>query len=281
MAADAIVLTLGSDRSVAEEGGDLGSIALPGPQSAFAQAVLAAAGPSKPVILVLVSSFPLSFEELIPSLSAVVLAYNPGFGASAVAAALFGANRWGRSVFTHYPANYPAAVALNDFSMVPSASNPGRTYRYYNGAVGPLSITVGQGLSYSALAVACSGSGSGSGVLTVACNVSCTAGPPGDQVLQVFHRAGPDVVARVAGAHPIPRLTMHGVQRLALGGEGASASVLFTLPEGATLGLVNATGARMLYAGSHFLDVWDGSANNVTLTFTVAEDSAVSVPPTP
>ena len=280
-AADAVVLALGTDRTVAEEGGDLSRISLPGLQSAFALAVLAAAGPGKPVVFLLVSSFPVAFEELYAQLPAVVLAYNPGMGAAAVAAAVFGdTNRWGRSVFTHYPANYTSAVALNDFGMVPSAVNPGRTYRYYTGAAGAATIRFGAGLSYNTLAVACAGAGSGSGSLTVACNVTSKTGPAGDQVLQVFHRASPAVIARVAGAHPVPLLTCVDVQRITIPA-GATVPVVFTLPEGYALSLVNATGARNAYAGEHYLDVFDGSANNITLTFTVAADAVVSVPPLP
>ncbi len=281
-AADTVLLALGSDRTVASEGTDLSTTALPGLQSAFALAVLAAVRPGTPVTLVLVSSFPLSFDELLGGLAGVVLAYNPGFGASAVAGALYGVNRWGRSIFTHYPTNYTEAVALNDFSMVPGPHNPGRSYRYYTGVPAPASITVGQGLSYSTLALNCSGSGSGSGTLALACTVATAAGPAGDQVLQVYHRPSPGVVARVAGAHPLPLRSMRAVTRVAVPGVGAGAvPVAFELAEGATLGLVNATGARLLYAGVHFLDVWDGSVNNVTLSFTVAEDGVVSVPPVP
>jgi hypothetical protein len=143
-------------------------------------------------------------------------------------------------------------------------------------------VALGQGLSYSALGLACSGSGSGSGVLALACNVSTRSGPPGEHVLQVFHRPGAGVVARVGGAHPLPLRTLCGVTRVAVGGAGAGAvSAGFALPEGRALGLVNATGARVLYAGLHYLDVWDGSVNNVTLEFEVAADADVSVPPLP
>ncbi len=196
-------------------------------------------------------------------------------------AALFGdANRWGRSIFTHYPAAYEGKVALDDFGMVPTANNPGRTYRYYNGAAGPATVAFGAGLSYNTLRVVCAGSGAGTGTLSVACNVTSAAGPDGDQVLQVFHRASPAVIGRVAGAHPVPLLTLRDVARFALPA-GATVAVAFSLPEAPALALVNSTGARNAYAGEHFLDVWDGGMNNVTLTFTMGADTVVAVPPTP
>lgn len=126
--ADVVILALGTDHNFAREGRDLNNISLPLIQQQFGQAVLAAAG-SKPVLLLIVSSFPIAFDSLADSVTATVLAYNPAFGAPAVAAALFGVNRWGRAVMTVYPGAYQEAVALDDFSMVPGPNNPGRCAR--------------------------------------------------------------------------------------------------------------------------------------------------------
>jgi len=255
-------------------------------QSAFARAVLTAAGTSnKPVVLLLVSSFPLAFEELYGDLSAVVLAYNPSMGAGNVGEALFGGlNRWGRSVYTHFPVAYTGAVALNDFRITPHPpSNPGRTYRYYSGSVGAPTITFGQGLSYHTLRVTCDPPSLGPatpGVITLSCQVTSDTGPSGDSVLQVFHRVSPGIIGRVGPLHPVPLLTCVEVQRFTIA-QGATIPVVFTLQEGAALALVNTTGARNVYAGVHFLDVWDGSINNVTLPITIAQDYVVNTPPLP
>ena len=274
-AADAVVLVLGTDQTVAGEGTDLTDTALPGVQSAFALAVAAAAA-GKPLVLVLVSSFPLAFDELVDAMPAVVLAYTPGMrGADAVAAALFGANRWGRAVLTHYPRSYPASVALNDFGMVPSKVNPGRTYRYYDGSVGAATVTFGQGLSYNTLALGCDGGVVADGSVSVACNVTSTAGPDGDQVLHVYHRVGADVVALVAGAHPIPIRSLVAATRLAVPA-GATRAAAFSLVASDALFLTTADGGRATYKGTHFLDVWDGAANNVTITIVVAATTADS-----
>ena len=208
-------------------------------------------------------------------------AYNPGFGAQAVAEAVFGgSNRWGRSIYTHYPAAYIKQVALNDFSVPPSAKSPGRTYRYYNNAAGPAPIVFGQGLSFNTQALSCSGGSDGLGSILINCTLTSLSGPRGDQILQVFHRVGPSVVARVSGAHPIPLSTLRDMQRFSVE-EGATVQVQFSLDEGYTLSLVNATGARNPLAGLHYLDVWDGGANNVTVPITLGLDSVVSVPPLP
>jgi xylan 1,4-beta-xylosidase len=287
-AADAVVLALGTDPSVAGEGTDRADSGLPGVQAAFAAAVMAAAGPSKPVVLVLVSDFPVAFDSLAGpgpgSPPAVVLAYAPVFGAPAVAAALYGANRWGRSVLTHYPHAYQASVALNDFRVAtgqaagapPSAPAhfPGRSYRYYDGSAGAPLVRFGQGLTYATTALACTGGwapGGGppgpSGSLDINCTLTPTAGPAGDQVLMVFHRPGDDVVARIGGAHPVPLASLRDFGRAALPAAGGGGGVPFTwsLPAATALALTDGTGASVLYAGTHYLDVWDGGANNVTI----------------
>ena len=51
--------------------------------------------------------------------------------------------------------------------------------------------------------------------------------------------------------------------------DGAAAAVSISLTASAALSLVEASGARVLYPGLHFLDVWDGGANNVTLAVEV------------
>ena len=129
----------------------------------------------------------------------------------------------------------------------------------------------GQGLTYSTLAMACAASESDSShdELTISCNVTSTSGTDGDQVLLIFHRASPDVVARVGGAHPIPLSTLVHFDRIVVPA-GAMVPVSWHLSVSRSCALVDETGARVLYPGAHLLDVWDGSTNNVTLTVEVA-----------
>ena len=96
----------------------------------------------------------------------------------------------------------------------------------------------------------------------------------------MFHRAGADVVARVAGAHAIPLRTLRDVARFPLAA-GATAGVSFVLDVGYAASLVNASGARNAWAGTHHFDVWDGGANNITVDVVLGADSVVSVPPLP
>ena len=286
-AADAVVLALGTDDSCAGEGTDLGDIGLPGVQSQFGLAVLAAAAAAaKPVVLLLVSAFPTAFDDVAAAgPAAVVLVYAPTFGAPAVAAQLFGdTNRWGRAVLTIYPRAYQDAVSLFDFSITPGESNPGRTYRYYNGSAGAPLVRFGEGLSYSSFATACAGAiEPASGAIAVQCNVSNAAGSPeGDQVLLVFHRASADVIARIGAAHPVPLASLVAFERLSLPAGGA-ATAAFRLHASESLALVDATGASVLYPGLHFLDVWDGGAFNATISIEVPGNAPAVIkrPPPP
>lgn len=269
---DATVMVLGTDQSIAHEGQDLASIALPGLQSQLGQAVLASAA-GKPVVLLMIGTFPTAFDALLEPTPAIVLGYAPTFGAPALADTFFGKlNRWGRAQLTVYPAAYQSLIALGDFGMTsrpasdPRGASPGRTYRYYNGAAGPALVRQGQGISYSTFTVACSVAyvAPGSETLSFACNVSNTAGPDSDIVLQVEHRASPDIVARIGSAHPVPLSTVVAGDRFTVPA-GTTVPVIINTTVLEALTLVDETGASVLYQGLHFLDVWDGGLNNITL----------------
>jgi hypothetical protein len=285
-AADVVVLALGTDQTLAHEGRDLADIGLPGNQSALGLAVRAAAAAAgRPVVLLLVSSFPTAFDALAEGPAAVVLAYTPAFGAPALAALLFGdANRWGRAPMTVYPRAFQDAVSLFDFGMTPGGNNPGRSYRYYSGAAGAPLVSFGAGKSYSTFALACGGSlAPGAAAARVACNVTNLAGPDGDEVLMLFHRPSAATVARVAGAHPLPLSALVDFARVAVAA-GRSATVTFELGVADTLSFTNEDGARALYPGMHFVDVFDGSANvTIALVLETPGDAVVVVrrPPRP
>ena len=289
-AADAVVLALGTDTTVAQEGGDRGDgIGLPGLQAQFGVAVLrAAAAANVPVVLVLLHNLPVSFDELVQPagagfkpVDAIVDAWAPMTYADEVAAALFGrSNRWGRATMTIYPKAYADAISIFEYSMT---KPPGRSYRYYDGSVGAPLISFGAGLSYSTFDVQCSGGlPAGAAAVQISCTVSNVAGPDGDEVLMVFHRPGAGVVARVNGAHPLPLRALVGFERVSAGA-GAAAPVSFELPVAEALGYVNADGLTVLYPGTHFLDVSDGGAANVTITVVLegAADVVAKRPPRP
>jgi hypothetical protein len=299
-ALDASVLALGTDRSVAGEGSDRADIGLPGVQLQFALAVLAAAARAgTPVVLVLVHNLPVSIDALLEGggggggVAAAVDAWAPTTHCSALAELLFGrsAGGWGRSVLTVYPAAYAQAVALLDMGFPATPASAGRGYRYYDGRAGAPLVRFGEGLSgYSTFSLSCAvggGGGGGGGVpaggsVAVNCTVTHTGGPGGDEVLLVMHRPGPDVVARVGGAHPLPLAALRDFQRVSVGAGGAG-SVAFALSVNASLAYTNEVGAQVLYPGTHYVDVWNGNTENVTLAVEVTGDAAVTVsaPPLP
>ena len=166
----AIILCLGTDRSVAGEGTDRSDIGLPGVQEAFSLAVLAAAAVrGTPVVLLLLHNLPVSYDALLTAPgappSAIVDAWAPTTNSEAIAQLIFGKfNKWGRSTLTLYPRAYQNAVSLYDYGNAPTSSNAGRSYRYYDGRAGPPLVRFGEGLSgYSLFSLACALSGGGVG----------------------------------------------------------------------------------------------------------------------
>jgi len=164
--ADAVVLVLGTDLSVAREGRDAVSIAVPDGQKKLIAAVTAAA--SKPVVVVMLSAVPLDISDLAadPKVGAILHLGQPSVQTLGAGDVLFGKKvPAGRTIQTVYPASYAAGISIFDFNMRPGPSswprpdcpksdwghckngtNPGRTHRFYTGkAVYPF----GFGLSYT------------------------------------------------------------------------------------------------------------------------------------
>eukprot|EP01061_Rhynchopus_euleeides_P036336 TRINITY_DN6126_c0_g2_i2.p1 TRINITY_DN6126_c0_g2~~TRINITY_DN6126_c0_g2_i2.p1 ORF type:complete len:781 (+),score=313.29 TRINITY_DN6126_c0_g2_i2:68-2410(+) len=148
--ADAVILAVGIDQSIEAEDHDRTSIALPGVQSQLVSQVIAkAAESSTPVVLVLINGGMVSLgKDVIASANGIVEAFYPGFfGASAVAATLFGENDrlGGKMPYTVYPAEYTQQVNMSLMSMN-ARGTPGRSYKYYTGET---EFEFGFGLSYT------------------------------------------------------------------------------------------------------------------------------------
>lgn len=183
-ASDVTVLVLGTDLSVAKENQDAVNLTFSQGQLALATAV-AAASPS-PIVVVTLSAVPLDLTPLLtdPKVGALVHAGQPSIQTLGVADVLFGrTSPAARAVQTVYPPAYQHQISPFDFHMRPGPSawprpdspgpcadvnpapagrpqpppivpspnctlgtNPGRTYRFYNGTA---VIPFGFGLSYT------------------------------------------------------------------------------------------------------------------------------------
>ena len=193
-----------------------------------------------------------------------------------------------------YPHAFIAALPISDLTI--SSHAPYRTYRYYNGSgtVGPALFPFGHGLSYSAFQSTCSG---GPAIVSTSANFSIgiqcktsnvgtgRAALIGDEILMVYHRAGDDVRAVVGGAHPVPLRSLRDFARLSDLVPGAATATASAFAFGpADLALVNATGAKILYPGTHYLEVSPrppAAPFTLTVTVTGAASPVGPAPPLP
>lgn len=282
--ADATILIVGYSNALIErEGADHTFTGLPATQEVLVRGVLAAA--RGPVVLVLVNAGAIALEpELQPA--AVVEAFYPAFGAPAIVRQLFGlTNRWGRLPYTMYESAFANRFALSDASVSGAPGPAKRTYRFYDGS--PL-WRFGDGGSYSTFApLDCEPTSAltfptdAPFAVTLSCvSTLAAASTSGDDVLLVFHATGADVASAVASAHPIPFQTLRHFDRISLAAGGAaSPPVAFTLSP-RDFSLTNATGASVLYPGTHTITVSGFNDRVVSFNVTLTGSAfAVAVPP--
>ena len=145
--ADAVVLFLGLDQTIENEGHDRSSLELPGQQQALVLAVAAAA--KAPVSVVLVNGGPLAIAPLKESskVGAILEAFMPGqYGAEAIMRVLLGAaSPSGLLPVTVYDADFVDRRPITNLDLRAAG---GVTYRYFDGT--PL-WPFGFGLSYAPL----------------------------------------------------------------------------------------------------------------------------------
>nr|GMD02689.1 probable beta-D-xylosidase 5 [Ipomoea batatas] len=148
---DTVVVVVGLDQSIEQEGLDRDNLKLPGFQEKLVTDVVSATNNAS-VILVVMSSSPIdiAFAKNNSRIGAILWVGYPGQdGGEAIAQVIFGHyNPGGRSPFTWYPQEYADKVAMTDMNMRANATRkfPGRTYRFYNGeSIYPF----GHGLSYT------------------------------------------------------------------------------------------------------------------------------------
>lgn len=144
---DVLIYIGGIDNSVEEEGHDRSSLAWTGAQL---DVIGQLADTGKPTIIVVTGGGQIDCSPLKnnANISAILWAGYPGQdGGSAIVDVLTGvATPAGRLPQTQYPASYINEVPMTDMAMRPSSSNPGRTYKWYNGTA---VYEFGYGLHYT------------------------------------------------------------------------------------------------------------------------------------
>ena len=270
--ADAVILVLGCDKSIEHEGRDRPDTALPGLQEPFALRVLAL---QKPTVIVLINGGALAIDKLLlvagggdagggeagggearggkrTAPYAIVEAFNPNVvGGTPIAATLFGdENRFGKLPLTMYPHAFIEQKAMSDYDM---SSGVGRTYRYYTGR--PL-FPFGFGLSYSTFATQCALNATellsmGRSPRRLGCQVRNVGPRSGDEVLLIYHTIGHSLRAQLT--HPAPLRALIGFERVSVP-VGATVRVEIEITD-EMLELVNSEGERVLYPGTHLLEI--------------------------
>lgn len=217
------------------EGHDRTSLALPGQQEALLQALVAT---GVPVVVVLIHGGPLAIEWTAAHMPAILTAFYPGeMGGDAVVGLLFGdAAPSGRSLYTWYPAGFPAQRNLTDMVLPPHAgpggqSVPGVTYRWYNGsALWPF----GWGLSYTSFTFAWAYSGGGVAEVHAAAWAAGEASPPPWAVNVTNTGTSPGAVSALAfvssGSPGDPLTELFDFQRTPTLQPGESVTLLFNTP---------------------------------------------------
>ena len=199
---DAVIVYAGTDASTSAEAKDRTSVALPGAQAQMISQV-AAANPNTVVYMETVGEVDVtSFQNQVPAL--LWSSYNGQRKGESLADVVLGAyNPSGRLPFTWYQ-DVNKLPAIGDYTIRPTAADPGRTYMYYSG---PVSYPFGHGLSYtdfrySHLRVS-SRNLDANGTLRVSADVTDTGSTAGDEVAQVYVTT-PDAPAALQ--RPIKRL---------------------------------------------------------------------------
>jgi beta-glucosidase len=257
-AADVVVLSVGLSTLVEAEGLDrVGSLGLPQPQQALLEAVAAAAGPARVVLLI----HSAGGVDVDPALfgAALQVWYGGQETGRGVADVLLGrVNPSARLPLTVFRSEYLATQApMADFNMVNKATGVGRTYRYVGAAAGAPYVRwwFGRGLSYTrftygGLQVA---PASGNASVGVAVGVENTGSAAGAEVVQVYLSTPP-----VAGL-TTPLWSLVAFNKTSALQPGAGALLVGFSLDRAALTTVFANGTRGVVPGAYTIYVGGSS----------------------
>eukprot|EP01060_Flectonema_neradi_P016783 TRINITY_DN2341_c1_g1_i1.p1 TRINITY_DN2341_c1_g1~~TRINITY_DN2341_c1_g1_i1.p1 ORF type:complete len:848 (+),score=204.59 TRINITY_DN2341_c1_g1_i1:39-2582(+) len=254
--ADIIIAVMGIDKTIEHEGHDRPDTKLPGLQESFLSQLLAL---NKPVVLILCNGGALAIDNFITGPTSIIEAFNPSTqGSKAIALTLFGKNRFGKLPVTMYPHDYISKQNMSNYDM---AKSPGRTYKYYDGE--PL-FPFGFGMSYTTFDMSCTLS-SKQLPAVIKCTIKNTGKYDGEEVVQVYHSVGSDIRSKLSYA--VPKRSLINFERVAAP-VGGSASTSFAVSLSDFL-VVDQSGAKTQFHGTHNIIISRGVGVDVTFTFTL------------
>jgi xylan 1,4-beta-xylosidase len=277
--ADYVLYFGGNDLSIESEDRDRMSIAWPQAQLDLIDKLCAL---GKPCVVVELGDqnddTPLLKNE---NVSSIIWAGWPGqAGGTAVFDVLYGrVAPAGRLPVTQYPASYVDQVPMTDMTLRPSPKSPGRTYKWYDGAVLPF----GSGLHYTNFSAKFSSRETRTyaiAALTKDCKEKHIDLCPLDAVSVAVTNTGTvdsDFVALLfvngtngPAPHPIKELVAYSRLRAIQPGDTKTALLRLTLGD---IARVDARGNSVLYSGSYTLQL--DVPTQDTLTFLVAGEEVV------
>ncbi|KAH8901796.1 glycoside hydrolase family 3 protein [Coniochaeta sp. PMI_546] len=266
----------GIDNTVEKESTDRTSISWPSSQ---VNMIKKFAELEKPMVVVKMGSHVDDTPLLeIPHVQAIIWAGYPGQdGGTAVMQIITGAVApAGRLPMTMYPADYTKKAPQTNMALRPSGSYPGRTYRWYQGAIFPF----GHGLHYTNFTIEIGdfpANFSIQALINTCAEVYLDRCPFHPLPITVTNTGSysSDYVALAFingnfGPAPFPIKTLVTYKRLfsIKAGQSQLASLPWTL---GSLARVDETGSRILYPGTYALQLDQPRAANITFVLTGTE----------
>jgi beta-D-xylosidase 4 len=259
-AADVVVYAGGIDASLEMETRDRYDIGYPGNQLAL---VTQLAGLGKPLVVVQLGGGSVDNAPLkgLKGVNAILWAGYPGpIGGTVVFDALTGkVAPAGRLPYTQYPADYVNQVPMTDMSLRPSATSPGRTYKWYTGNA---TYPFGAGLHYTTFRTALSGGGAAVSIQDL---VNCAGTSPLDRKTLATITAHVTNTGKVAsdyvaalyasstnGPAPHPKRELVAYQRVRSVAPGKTATATLVVTVGA-LSRIESNGHMSLFPGTYTL----------------------------
>ncbi|KAG7094154.1 hypothetical protein E1B28_007766 [Marasmius oreades] len=286
--ADVVFYLGGIDGSIEGESRDRSNISWPGNQLDLVSQL---AGVGKPLVVLQMGGGQIDSSSLKANakVNALIWGGYPGqSGGAALVDIITGKQApAGRLPLTQYPASYINQVAFTDMALRPSATSPGRTYKWYTGEA---VFQFGFGLHYTTFNFTW-GTGAGtyniqtlvsaaqaSGVThvdlgtldTFKVSVRNTGKVTSDYVALLFSRTN-------AGPSPAPLKELVSYSRV----KGIQAGQSATAELKVTLGAIARTdeeGNRVLYPGTYELQLDTGSVIKKTITLTGTEAKLIAWP---